>query len=818
MATTDYQQQMDASASYAAYAAAYPQQDAYAAYYQQYGTYPYAGYYGYGSAGYDPQAAQQQQPQSVGALGQPAAAAPTAAAAPGTEPAASGADTATASAAAAAMAAAPGAAAASWPAAGQQQAAYDPSAYQQYYASYGYYGGYPGGYPAPYPSAGYGQPQGQGQQQPPQQQQQPAPSPQQQHQPQHPRGPPGPRPPPGEPPSASKPGVGSGANAVPVRPRELPGSTGPRPGAGSGPYNNNNTSSYNSMPPPSALSGAGTTAPRQQQPITIRPQYPAARRPQPPGLSPLPSAPAQQPSPAQRPAAANPSYVKAQGGGGQAPPKPAAGGGGSQSGFPAAFTAWVERCFGRCRTDTERHAMTGKLTEMIRRVEGEGRMWSLDWDTEPIPQIGGEQASPSAREGAAGVGLRSKRSRWAEAEEAAEQQQQYQQQQQQQGGRKGAMQQHGKQGKQQQPLTKKQKKHQQEYQEEPVALSQAERSKIAARAGRFGDGRATGGVQSWSRNNNSRGRLQYNAYSYDEEDAYESEDELDFSTLTIRGTCTDLEKSYFRLTAAPDPSVVRSEPVLRHALDRLVGLLREGSVNYFYACDQFKGLRQDCTVQHLRNALVAEVYEAHARAALEYGDLAEFNQCQTQLASLYVDGVPGCVAEFTAYKVLYNTAHASAGANKALLATLQAALALMAGTTTGGVRIKDAEGAVANALRAQAAAASANYPAFFKAYGAAPALGRALLDVMAPRMRWHALNTLVKAYKASLPVRFVAQMLGFAPQPTGRVPPSPPAPLPGCRQAAFVGKAAAPATEEEGLQACVAWLQAHGAVVEETGV
>ena len=32
----------------------------------------------------------------------------------------------------------------------------------------------------------------------------------------------------------------------------------------------------------------------------------------------------------------------------------------------------------------------------------------------------------------------------------------------------------------------------------------------------------------------------------------------------------------------------RPEPVLRRALDRLIRLLREGEVNYFYALDQFK--------------------------------------------------------------------------------------------------------------------------------------------------------------------------------------------------------------------------------------
>lgn len=66
--------------------------------------------------------------------------------------------------------------------------------------------------------------------------------------------------------------------------------------------------------------------------------------------------------------------------------------------------------------------------------------------------------------------------------------------------------------------------------------------------------------------------------------------------LTIKGTCTTVEKTYFRLTSAPDPSKVRPEPVLKQALKLLKSKWENKAADYLYIDDQFRSLRQDLTV------------------------------------------------------------------------------------------------------------------------------------------------------------------------------------------------------------------------------
>ena len=65
--------------------------------------------------------------------------------------------------------------------------------------------------------------------------------------------------------------------------------------------------------------------------------------------------------------------------------------------------------------------------------------------------------------------------------------------------------------------------------------------------------------------------------------------------------------------------------------------MQEG--NYLQAWQQLKAIRQDLTVQHVEGELAVDAYETHARIAIESGDWAEFQQCQSVLQRLYSKGV-----------------------------------------------------------------------------------------------------------------------------------------------------------------------------------
>ncbi|KAL3460516.1 SAC3/GANP/Nin1/mts3/eIF-3 p25 family-domain-containing protein [Aspergillus heterothallicus] len=217
-------------------------------------------------------------------------------------------------------------------------------------------------------------------------------------------------------------------------------------------------------------------------------------------------------------------------------------------------------------------------------------------------------------------------------------------------------------------------------------------------------------------------------------------------TGPVVGRCQELEKNYFRLTSAPNPETVRPLPVLMKTLDLLKKKWKQDN-NYTYICDQFKSLRQDLTVQHIRNEFTVSVYEIHARIALEKGDLGEYNQCQTQLRALYAQQLGGHPTEFKAYRILYFIHTRNWTAMNDALADLTPA--------------DKRNHAVKHALDVRSALALGNYHRFFQLYLDTPNMGAYLMDMFVDRERLSALAAICKAYKPDVKIRFITEELGF---------------------------------------------------------
>ena len=199
----------------------------------------------------------------------------------------------------------------------------------------------------------------------------------------------------------------------------------------------------------------------------------------------------------------------------------------------------------------------------------------------------------------------------------------------------------------------------------------------------------------------------------------------------IVGRSQDLEKKYFRLTSAPNPDTVRPLSVLEKTLEHLKKKWKQEN-NYSYICDQFKSLRQDLTVQHIKNDFTVNVYEIHARIALERGDLGEYNQCQTQLRALYLQKLGGHPTEFKAYRILYFIHTCSRTDMNDVLADLTPA--------------EKKEPAIKHALDARSALALGNYHRFFQLYLDTPNMGAYLMDMFVGRERLAAMSNICKAY------------------------------------------------------------------------
>jgi hypothetical protein len=242
-----------------------------------------------------------------------------------------------------------------------------------------------------------------------------------------------------------------------------------------------------------------------------------------------------------------------------------------------------------------------------------------------------------------------------------------------------------------------------------------------------------------------RRRQRFNTGGITPPRALSPDSDSEFRNGPVIGTCEDIEKRYLRLTAPPKPETVRPQRVLEKTLEHLKRKWRKES-NYGYVCDQFKSLRQDLTVQHIKNAFTVSVYEIHARIALEKGDLGEYNQCQTQLRALYAQQLGGHPDEFLAYRILYYLYTCNQTDMNDLLAEL---------TPTD-----KSQPYVKHALDVRSALALGNYHRFFRLYLDAPNMGAYLMDTFIERERLAALSNMSRAY-FHVQLGFVTDGLGF---------------------------------------------------------
>ncbi|KAI4866232.1 SAC3/GANP/Nin1/mts3/eIF-3 p25 family-domain-containing protein [Hypoxylon rubiginosum] len=214
----------------------------------------------------------------------------------------------------------------------------------------------------------------------------------------------------------------------------------------------------------------------------------------------------------------------------------------------------------------------------------------------------------------------------------------------------------------------------------------------------------------------------------------------------IVGLNQSLLKKYFRLTSEPKAKDVRPLHILVQTLELLKKKWRQ-EANYNFICDQFKSMRQDLTVQHIRNDFTVSVYEIHARIALEMGDLGEYNQCQTQLRALYKAGHKGNPIEFKAYRILYFIYSANHIVLNDAIADLTTA--------------EKEERPIKHALNVRSALALGNHHKFFQLYLDVPNMGAYLMDKFVERERLAALAVICKSFRPSLKLRQITEELGF---------------------------------------------------------
>ena len=466
--------------------------------------------------------------------------------------------------------------------------------------------------------------------------------------------------------------------------------------------------------------------------------------------------------------------------------------------WPQDLKDYVNRCYAKCKTNIDKDQVDIVLKGKITQAASSGELWVKDWCKEPLPSIHSERmnlvpkkipdqlsqyqnspkkglsAAMGARLGARASTLRG-RSRSSSSSRSSSRSPSYQYKKsdsrsphrrrsssksssddnfkplvKMQKNKKGKLiDRLGPTKKQTPKQLKKQKiKDKRAFYTEFGASVEENSEVLQQRAARFSSGPKLAMTENNVTVFNGNGKKKKMVFSnaFNNKFIEDPTGDFDWTEFHIVGTCQDIEKSFLRLTKAPEACEVRPVEVLKLSLQNVKTKWVEKQ-DYYYACDQLKSIRQDLTVQGIRDEFTVEVYETHARIALEKGDHEEFNQCQTQLKMLYseVGGAHG--NEFTAYRLLYYLFTKN---------TLDI-MTMMKSLSTD----ERSDDTIAFALKLRSAWSLGNYHKFFRLYQDAPCMTGYLIDWFTQRERKNYLKALLKSYRPNISVSNVTQELAF---------------------------------------------------------